>query len=426
MLAFRVAPSNAPPMFVRTLALCALILVACGDDGAPTSDAGLDATIASDATVDATTDADSDDASTPDSGSDAGTAPCRAVPDADRTRYVVVSHPFAEDRTRYSVHALSTSGELTATGTTFSMGRAFDGEIAFSRDGFVGVAPQDDGTLGIFTIDEAGAVTVREPGRTGDAYAARVIPDPNDAHVFWILDSQVRTNGGGIYRVVLTCEGRVASETLALAAELPYGLVFEDDGMALVVAKAIGDEPRGDDDVFRVDLTTGEVESRVDVLEGDDWIGAGIARATEHVIFADNAGFADVTNRLGVARTSRPLTAAPEVADVEDAVALVFSPFGDRLLAVSGFGDALFSLAYDAGSATPLGAPTAITYVGGRPQLPGGTVAITRGSLTGLVLVAENQAIRRVRFEEGALTDLGPTSLGEGSDAIPGAIGVQP
>jgi hypothetical protein len=59
-----------------------------------------------------------------------------------------------------------------------------------------------------------------------------------------------------------------------------------------------------------------------------------------------------VTNRLGVARTARPLAAAPEVAEVEDAVALVFSLFGDRLLAVSGFGDALFSLGYDAESAT--------------------------------------------------------------------------
>ncbi|MCB9598940.1 MAG: hypothetical protein H6722_29030 [Sandaracinus sp.] len=413
-------------MHARRFRWLFVLVAACGDDDTSRVDAGFDANVAVDASlfdadvfVDASSDADLD------GGVDAG-MPCRELPAEDRTRYVVVSHPFATDRTTYAVHALSTAGELTDTGTTFSMGRAFDGEIAFSRDGFFGVVAQDDGTLGVFTIDAAGAVTVREIGRDGDAYAARVIADPNDARVFWVLDSQVRTNGGGVYRVELTCEGRVASETLALAAELPYGLVFEDDGMALLVAKAVGDEARGDDDVFRVNLATGAVESRVDVIEGDDWIGAGLALTTEHLVFADNSEFADVTNRLGVARTTRPLAALAEVADVEDAVALVFSPFGDRLLAVSGYGDALFALTYDAEAAGPVGAPTPLTYVGGRPQLPGGTVAITRGALRGLVLVAENQAIRRVRFEEGAVTDLGATSLGEGSDVIPGAIGVQP
>lgn len=43
------------------------------------------------------------------------------------------------------------------------------------------------------------------------------------------------------------------------------------------------------------------------------------------------------------------------------------------------------------------------------------------------MLVSENVAVRRLRFEGGGVvTDLGPFELGMGTDAIAGALGVQP
>lgn len=417
--------ASSPRSFV-VLALLSALASACGDDDGSSDDAGLVDAAPIEGGMDASALDGGEVDGGLDGGLDAGPVACRPMPAANRTRYVVVARPFASDPNRYTLHTLSEVGELVDAERSFVMGRGYDGEIAFSRDGAFGVVAQNDGSLGIFVLGDDGVPEVRVAQRMGEAYAARVIADPNDATVFWILDSQTRTNGGGIYRLELDCEGRVVSEALALAAELPYGLVFEADGSALIAAKAIGEEARGEDDIFRVDLATGEVESRADVLDGDDWIGAGIALGPSHVVFADNAAFSEVSNRLGVARTGRPLAPAPEVTDVEDAVALVFSPFGDQLLAVSGFGDALFTLSYDADASPPLGAPAALTYTGGRPQLPSSTVMLRHGTLEGLVLIAENQAIRRVRFEEGAVVDLGATPLGEGSDAIPGAIGVQP
>ena len=52
---------------------------------------------------------------------------------------------------------------------------------------------------------------------------------------------------------------------------------------------------------------------------------------------------------------------------------------------------------------------------------------IERGPLSGLVLLAENQGVRRLYFEEnGEVTDLGLVSSGEGPESIVGTIGVQP
>ena len=52
---------------------------------------------------------------------------------------------------------------------------------------------------------------------------------------------------------------------------------------------------------------------------------------------------------------------------------------------------------------------------------------ISRGGLTGRVLMAEVAGIRQVQFlPNGTVTDIALESTGEGSQGIVGAIGAQP
>src|SRR5688572_1068378 len=78
------------------------------------------------------------DAAAPDAGDrapDAGADGCRRSAVApDRDRFVVISHPYGAgggQANRYAVWRLSASGQLSATGEEFQMGRATWGEIAF-------------------------------------------------------------------------------------------------------------------------------------------------------------------------------------------------------------------------------------------------------------------------------------------------------
>ncbi len=61
------------------------------------------------------------------------------------------------------------------------------------------------------------------------------------------------------------------------------------------------------------------------------------------------------------------------------------------------------------------------------PSLPGDLVMIDRGGLEGLVLIADLSSVYAVQFQEnGQVSDLGATDVGEGIPAMVGAIGVQP
>ena len=112
---------------------------------------------------------------------------------------------------------------------------------------------------------------------------------------------------------------------------------------------------------------------------------------------------------------------------VEDPVAIATSPFDDAAIVVSGFGDAIFVLDYSPDAAAPFSLRGELTYVGDAPALPGSVVEVERGALDGLVLVAENSGVRRVRFAAGGVvTDLGVLDFGSGTGEIVGAIGVTP
>jgi hypothetical protein len=42
------------------------------------------------------------------------------------------------------------------------------------------------------------------------------------------------------------------------------------------------------------------------------------------------------------------------------------------------------------------------------------------------VVLTENQGLRRMRFEQDRVVDLGLSAFGDGLEWIPGAVGIQP
>lgn len=406
-----------------SLSLALLFSIACGDDDRAGDLPPADASVAPDLAVatDAATDGGAaDDASAPDDG---GPELCPREPAAaDRERFVVVAHPFVPN---YEVLALSTEGTLSRTGTTFLMGEAAEAPIVFTADGALGVVAQDDGSLGVFAIDESGAVDVRHAAYDGDFYASRVVMDP-DGQSAWVLDSQWRESGGGLYRITFGCDGRIASETRVAPARLAYGMGFEADGTAIVAAKDILSTTLGPD-VHRVDLSEPSVLTSAEVFADEDWIVAGFALGTHHAFLGDNAGFSASPNSVAVVGLGETMLRELQTVPVEDPASVIVSPFEDVVLVVSAFGDAIFEYGYDPLELEPLTARGELSYATRGPALPTVATMVRRGALEGLTFVAENVAVRSIRFEgEGVVTDLGPLELGEGTESIAGAIGVQP
>ena len=415
------------------LSVALVLALACGDDDGRGDDGGLDA-----ARDDAATDASSD-VLVPDSSIDVGTdggqdaatdggGECPRVPaPGDRVRQVVVSHPFPAPSAIYEVFELDQSGTLSRPGTTFELGRSTGGEIAFTPDGEVGLVAQEDGTLGVFRIDAAGVVEVVHAAYDGAFYAAGVIAAA-DGTGAWVRDAQWRDSGGGVYWVEIGCDGSIASERLVAPSKLPYAWLPRGDGTAVLFGRDVLDTVEGDDDGFIVDLAGPTVSATGDVFPDSDWIGAGADLTADgaFALIGDNGLFS--INRVAIARLgATSITGAQIIEPLEDPIAIVASPMNDAAIVASGFGNAIFRLVYD-GDADPAWSNAGeLAYMGARPALPGGAVAIESGLLTGLVLVAENVGIRRVRFNGGgAVEDLGAFALGEGLENIVGAIGVQP
>ena len=400
---------------MKLIWLALLAVSACGEDGAgagrPDAGGGVDAGPAS----------------------DAAEVGCERAPAAaDRTRHAVVSHPYTGDGSpsgAWEVLSISAEGELAVTGTRFDLGRATGGSVAFTPDGVVGAAAQEDGTLGLFTLSASGDVTVLDAGWQGAGYATAVVAAP-DGGGFYLLDGQWRENGGGVYRVDVDCDGAISDGGMVAAARLPYAMVAASGGRALVAASDILDSAAGDD-VHMVDLAGGDVLAGADAFPDDEQIVASAALTADgaYLLVGDNNQFYDsdeLENRIAVVRVDGTSLAPVQTLSVEDPVAIAVSPFDDRAIAVSGFGDAILELDRAAGGGKPFSLAGEIDYEGAGPQLPGPVATIDRGALRGHVLVAELLGVRHLVFGPGAVTDLGLLSVGSGNAAITGALGLQP
>ena len=385
---------------MRRAAAIALLLAACGDDG---GSAGPDAGAA--------------DATTPDA------AGCARAPVDRTTRAVVVSHPYdagSNPSNLYRVLELDAAGALSDPGVTFELGRSTIGTIAFTPDGEVGLVAQEDGTLGVFRLDGATPEVVHARFE-GSFYAAHVVMAPA-GDVAYVLDTQWRDNGGGIYRVAIGCDGTLTDLGLWIPSQLPAGLHLAGDRMLLAGAD-VGASPAGDD-AHLLDAA-GTLLDGADAFGDDEAIVGGSALTADgaHLLIGDTSAFSGIPNRVAIAAIEGDTISPSQViTPIEDPLSIIASPEGDVALVVSGFGDAVFVLDHTPAATTPFTLRGELAYSGASPQLPGH--AVLAGSL---VLLAENQGVRRIRLDGGGtVTDLGLTALGSGIAAITGAIGVQP
>lgn len=377
------------------------------------------------------------DASNPDAPEVDPDAPSGCVRDPapeDRTRYVVVSHPYNAAGGRSSVFEvieMSASGTLTRATPprTFSAARASAGAIAFTPDGKIGMVPTENGNLSVFSLDDAGTPTVIHAELDTSFYASKIVMQPGGKKAY-VLDTNWRNNGGGIYEIEIACDGTVTELGKVVEAKLPAALAFIGNDRAVVAAADVADSMTDGDDVHLLDWST-PTRAKVSATEafgpGDPVLTSGALTHDGQVfLVTDTSGFSGVPNRVAVVGVSATSVRKINVVEIEDPATVVTSPFGNVALVTSGFGDALWVID-DQGTNGNWRVRGEVAYQGGGPALPVDMVTIDRGTLRGHVLVGEVDTLRHLAFRpNGAVEDLGQVAFDEGLDEIVGAVGVQP
>lgn len=410
-----------------------LLVAACGDDAGTGGGGAGDAT--SSTTGSGTTTSSSGMSTTSTSGgTGGGGGSCDRDPGAaDKERFVVVGHPYDDamdpDGT-FEVLRLSTAGELTSTGTRFSMGRPADRAIRFTPDGEVGFAVQDDGTVGVFRLDAAGNVTVLNEALAGDFYAENLRWD-DDLGGVYVVDTNFPENGGGIYTIGLGCDEALTPGPRLFESKSARDILFHAGTKdALLAARgALGSTTVAH--VHRLDLgPPPSAIASVDAFGDDEAITSWVAltRNGKHLVLGDNSAFSAVPNRVAAVEvTATGLGAVQTIEGFEDPYSIAVSPFDDAVIVTSGFGDGIFVFDYDPATAQPLTLRGELPYEGSPPQLPGALATVDRGSLDGLVLIADVRGVYQVRFGANAtVDDLGVVVLGDGAEDIVVGIGIQP
>jgi len=390
-----------------------------------------------------------------DAGLDAGPSPRLPLAE-DRVRYGVVSHPRdiqGAVSSVYQVFRVATDGSIVGTEQSFELGHSTEGEIVFTPDGEVGLSLQNDGSVGVFRLDTDGVPTVINPALTG-VYASQIVMGEDGLRAY-AVDFNWEKNGGGIYELSISKSGEVSVKGRVLEGRSLGAMALIPGSSEVVVAGRGVLAELTADRLFHLDLATSPptLLSSAPILDSNDIIVGSIAfsgaftspfpglGASEDnfVLVGDTNSFSGSGHRVGVARFSssglQALSNLPQVPNptgltiIEDPRAIYPSPFGGKLLVVSGTGDAVFSLSYDPGA--PDGNFQLESLVRGSdpgPALPFGSTQIKRGALRGMVIVSELFHLRGFRFEpDGSLTDLGRSALTLGGLSLTnGSIGIQP
>lgn len=395
------------------------------DAGIPFVDAGEH-----DAGISAT-DAGVIDASIPDAGGTADSGCPRLPAPENATRFIVVSHPYnsmsAADN-RYEVFSLSPDGGIAATGNTFHMGRAFGVGIHFTPDGRLGFVAQDDGTVGVFSLDAQGSPTVEHAALSGAFNAADVVVGPSGNSAF-VIDYGTEDNGGGLYPLSIACNGTVTAQPRLVNATSGSSLTFLSTGDGLVASKTALGAPTSQLQKINFAPATPQVLGHSMVFADTNVLVPMLAttRDEKYVLMPDN-GLAH-GSRLGIAKLTGNTVSAFTVFNVPNPGWVAMSPFDNAALVVSSDGaDNFRRLRYDtANSTTPFMLDAPMTYTFGKPELPLGGALVERGALKGRVIVAEIHALRQLQFTpQGSITDVSRLSLGSGMETLIGAIGVTP
>ena len=362
----------------------------------------------------------------PDETGDPAPDTCHGDPgDADRVRKLVHATPFDDSGAQsggYQVCSVDPAdpGLVCDPADRFEMGRAFMTEIVFSPDGVLGAVAQDDGTVGLFSLqgDTVQVVHADFGAGLGSFYATQVVWD-EDGEALWVVDGNWRENGGGLYKLSVDCDGTLTDLGLVVAAKQPMGLTIDGD-RAFVAARDLGDSADGDN-AHLIALDGSNLASGP--AFPDDEASVAHAVWTDDRAFAlvsDNSMFSGLPNRVSVVATGEASVGEGVVVDVPDPVWMTPSTFDDGVLISSGFENDLVWLPRNADS---WGTPNVIAS----SPLAGAHARLTRGVGSGLVVVAENTGVHFLRFDgAGGLDDLGTDSTGTTTGSVVGAIGMQP
>lgn len=410
-----------------------------GDDGGSDSD--------TDSNGDTDTGGDLGPGDSDTGGDEGGGDECIRIKSDDGVpRRVVVSHPWREGSTSetrvWGVREVSSTGELSAELDVFELPRASLGaDIVLTLDGKIGFMALEDGSLGVVRFEDSGGVTVVHHsyvGTTENAYFTHLVLHPTQ-DILYALNDVWRNVGGGVYALPFACDGTILGDNLIAEAKLPAGMAFMDETgeTAFLAARDVLDS--ASDLAGHLLGVSGGVDlarqSSADIFPDEDSLIASVAvdPAGSFAFIGDNSIFLpDGTSpRIGAFLVSAGgLVAVQTLEPAGDPVAITVSPYRNALLVSDGLGNGLWKVEFNpANAAAPMGASTQLTYADGEsnPSLPGRHALVKSGDAVGLVLVAENAGIRRVRFEsDGSIADLGLVSTGSGDGSIVGGLAVQP
>lgn len=366
------------------------------------------------------------------SGAPPPASPCPRLAKADdHARKVVVSHPFLDGGGKanaYELLELSVGGQLAKTGKTFTMRRSMT-EIVFTPDGQIGMVAQEDGSVGVFSFDAAGAPVVLQEGFAGDFSAGHLVMAKDGQRVY-ILDPNTESNGGGLFEAKIACDGTLSAAKLVVPGGQAHAMALlpGDPSRAVYVAGKALDSPAGSY-AHVLDLAGGAPKRVVSgaVFDDADALASSVAVTLDgkFALVTDN-GFAKGSRMAAVSLADATKRAT---IDTPNPAGVVMSPFGNAMLLMNSDGeDALRVVKYDAANdATPLSIAGLVALKGGKTELPTIAFAIDRGSLKGRVLVSENQAVRQLAFgADGSLTDVDARVDFTGFTGIVGALGIEP
>jgi hypothetical protein len=372
-----------------------------------------------------------------DGGTVQSSCPRTPKPD-DHARKVVVSHPFAEPSGKanvFEVLELSLDGALTRTGQTFRMRPAYQ-DIVFTPDGKIGFVAQDDSTIGVFAFDDAGKVSVVHEAFSGK-WASGELVVSKDGRYLYVCDPNTESNGGGVRRMKIGCDGVLSDEGLVVPGGTAHQMALlptppgpSSSDRAVLIGYKASDSP-ANTYAHLLDLSASPPKRLASgaVFADQDAIASAVVVTPDgkYALVAED-GFKVGSRMAPVAladMTKRATIATPSPSGV------VFSPFGNALLLMNapGGGDALRVVKYDpSNDAEPFAVGAQVATKGGNTQLPTVAKVIDRGKLKGRVLVAEVSAVRQLAFSaDGTITDVGAKlDWPDGNTNILGSLGVEP
>lgn len=351
----------------------------------------------------------------------------RALGPADRTRKVVVSHPYGDDQTRYEVLDLTSTGELTRTGAVFQMERAGWSPIVFTPDGEIGLVAEDRGGVGVFRFDASGAPVVVHASLHGDFSARSIVMHPSGNRAY-VIDPNSAEHAGGVYELAIGCDGSVTPTRRFVPGGGAQALEFMPgtDRRAVLFAKQAFSSD-ADRNTFLVDMRSPSLLTQGDGFGDPNAIVSSMAISDDSryaLIADDGIGHGDRVSVVSL-RTMK----VKQTLETRAPFAVQMSTFGGSALIVNGdSADEITTVRYDRTNADePFAITGPLAYTMPRPQLPGAAVQITRGRLRGRVLVAELVAVRQVQFRRsGAIDDVSQTTWDKSIENIVGTVGVQP